>query len=69
VDHTDHPAGDYGFGDPVLELARRTDLGGVLELAPTDEEAATLLGVLAEVEAEEQAGSIAERLRADGHTL
>jgi hypothetical protein len=60
---------DYGFGDPVLELARRTDLGGVLELAPTDDEAATLLEVLADVDASEQVGDIAARMKQMGHVL
>lgn len=63
--------GDYGLGfsDSVLELARRTDLGGVLELAPTDEEARVLLEVMDELQAEEKAGDIATTLRQQGHTL
>jgi hypothetical protein len=61
--------GDYGFGDSVLELARRTDLGGVLELAPTDDEAATLLEALDEVAADEKAQKIEARMRRMGHTL
>lgn len=60
---------DYGFGDAVLELARRTDLGDVLELAPTDEEARVLLEVMDEVEAEEQASDIVATLRQQGHAL
>lgn len=60
---------DERFSDPILELASRTDLGDVLELAPTDEEARALLEVIREVGAEEEAGRIAGRLREQGHVL
>jgi hypothetical protein len=60
---------DYGFGDAVLELARRTDLGDALELAPSDEEARVLLEVMDELQAEEKADDIAATLRQQGHTL
>ncbi len=60
------------FEDPVLELATRLGGGpeGVLDFADTtDEEAEIVLGVLDEVEAEEQARGIVSRLRQQGHTL
>jgi hypothetical protein len=60
------------FEDPVLELSHRLGHGpeGVLDFADTtDEEAETVLAVLDEVEAEEQASGIVSRLRAQGHTL
>jgi hypothetical protein len=58
------------FDDPVIELAVRLDddqilLGG--EVTPEDAEIA--LAVLDEVEAKEQAASIVQRLRQQGHTL
>jgi hypothetical protein len=71
------PGGKYmddgRFTDPVLELNRR--LGGgpedVIGLGSemTDADAEIALGVLDEVEAEEQAASIVATLRQQGHTL
>ena len=61
------------YQDPVIELARR--LHGdhperVLDFADvTTEEAETVLDVLDEVEAEENAAGIATRMRAAGHLL
>ena len=61
------------FEDPVLELSMRMsgdDPTAILGMADvTPEEAASVIEVLDEVEAEEQAHSIAGRLRAMGHTL
>jgi hypothetical protein len=60
------------YADPVLELSMRLGNGpeGVLEFAgTTSEDAETVLEVLDEVEAEEQAGDIASRMRAMGHSL
>jgi hypothetical protein len=60
------------FDDPVLELAMRFGDGpeAVLDLADvTDADAEIALGVLDEVEAEEQAASIVATLRGQGHTL
>jgi hypothetical protein len=55
------------FTDPVLELAARTDLAGVLDLAPTDQEARDVLEAMAEAEAEQRTGAILGRLRREGH--
>jgi len=57
--------------DPILELATRTDsdVMDLIDLAATDEEAAAMLEVLDEVEAEERAAGIVGRLRQQGHTL
>lgn len=57
------------YTDSVLELATRTDFGTVYDLATTDEEAEAVLEAIAEVESEQQAASIADRLRRMGHTL
>lgn len=61
--------GQRTYQDPILELANRTDLGSVLDLAPTEEEARTVLEAEDEFEAEERAASIAGNLRRMGHAL
>jgi len=57
------------FSDPVLELARRIDADNafsVFELAASDDEARTVLGVLDEVEAEAQAAEFGAGMRRAG---